>query len=185
MKTLLKRDWSSDMLCQVPVTFMTQVLLPALLSPVHHNTTLAASLAASGAVLEPHKQQEGTSSSSGSFSVTAQAGQLLCSWAACAEPAAVRQLFMEGLELVASPTQEVSKSGLHALLQVLAAAAEQLVRKGHRVLGGLPQTEAGALLCDQPAPWTSAPPTLWPCTIAGTLSLCTASNNLHCFVWGL
>lgn len=119
MKTLLKRDWSPHMLQQVPVSFITQVLLPALLSSLHHNSTqTAGTLSPSGAVLE---QQQGCDS----FDVTQQAGELLSSWVACAEPAAARQMLSDGVQAAAATGQDLSRSGLKAVLKVLAAAAGQ------------------------------------------------------------
>lgn len=50
LKTLLKRSWSPAVLCQVPPGFITAVLLPALLSPVHHKVPAAAGLTATGGV---------------------------------------------------------------------------------------------------------------------------------------
>lgn len=137
LKTLLKRDWSTQMLQQVPGSFLTQVLLPALLSPVHHNTQLAANLATSGAVLEPHKQQQQD------FDVTTQAGVLFASYAASADRVAVRALFSASLGVVVAAGKDLSRAGLQSGLQVLAAAAREAQQQDHGLLGDLVQTEAG------------------------------------------
>lgn len=140
MKTLLKRDWSPSMLQQVSVAFFTQVLLPALLSPLHYNTQLAVNPTTTGAVLDPHKQQTGRGSS---FDVAQQACQLVASYVVCAGPAAARELFTGGLQAAAAPSLEVSRSGMQAVLRVLAAAGQQCQQQGQGVLHGLTAAEAG------------------------------------------
>ena len=114
MKTLLKRDWTALALQQVPVTFLTQVLVPALLSPVHYNTQQMGKVTNSGAVIEH---------STDTFDVTKQASHLLSSYVLCASPAAARELFTGSLQAVAAMGRDLSRSGLQSVLQVLAAAA--------------------------------------------------------------
>jgi hypothetical protein len=140
VKTLLKRDWSPNMLQQVPVEFFTQVLLPALLSPLHYNTQLAVNPTTTGAVLDPHKHQTGSTSS---FDVAHQACQLVSSYVLCAGPAAARELFTGGLQAAAAPSLEVSRSGMQAVLRALAAAGQQCQQHVQGVLHGSTAAEAG------------------------------------------
>lgn len=148
MKTLLKRDWSGQMLQQVPASFITQVLLPALLSPLHHNTQPMSNLARSGAVVDPHKQpQSSSSSSSDAFDVTQQAAQLLRSYVLWGGPAAAREVFSGGLQVANLLKQDASRAGLQSVLQVLAAAAEQLQTAGPGLSDGLTAADAG--MCDE------------------------------------
>jgi hypothetical protein len=134
MKTLLKRDWSAQMLQQVPVSFFTQVLIPALLSPVHYNTQPMGKVSPSGAVIER---------SSDAFDVTKQAAELLSSYMLCACPAAARELFTGSLQAAAAIGQDLSRSGLQSVLQVLAAAARQMQGQGGGLLQDLTQEKAG------------------------------------------
>lgn len=148
LKTLLKRDWSQQMLQQVPASFITQVLLPALLSPMHHNTQPMSNLARSGAVVDPHKQPQSSSSSSDDvFDITQQAAQLLRSYVLCAGPAAAREVFSGGLQVANLLKQDASRAGLQSVLQVLATAAEQLQTAGPGLLDGLTAADAG--MCEQ------------------------------------
>jgi hypothetical protein len=148
MKTLLKRDWSAQVLQQVPASFFTRVLLPALLSPLHYNTQLTGTLANSGAVLDKLKQQP--SSSSDEFDVAQHAAHLLSSYVQCAGTAAAREVFAGGMQVVLTRRQDLSRAGLQALLLVLAAAAGQL-QEG-QLLQDLTQAQAGAHLLGSHGP---------------------------------
>lgn len=141
MKTLLKRDWTALALQQVPVSFLTQVLIPALLSPVHYNTQQMGKVTNSGAVIEH---------STDTFDVTKQASQLLSSYVQCASPAAARELFTGSLQAVAAMGRDLSRSGLQSVLQVLAAAAaaagqlqDQQQQRQQSILQGLTGEQAG------------------------------------------
>lgn len=140
MRTLLKRDWSAQVLQQVPAGFFCQVLLPALLSPLHYSTQLSSTLANSGAVLDKLKQQP-SSSSSDDFDIAQHAAQLLRSFVQCAGSAAAREVLTGGMQVVLTLRQDLSRAGLQALLQVLATAAGQL-QEG-QLLQDLTQAEAG------------------------------------------
>jgi hypothetical protein len=168
LKTLLKRSWTPHMLQQVPPSFVTQVLLPALLSPIHHKPPCL--ITAAGVVLHPSLQAQqdaaggddtpASSSSSGSgssssFDVTAHAGQLLGAYVACAGRAAARQVFEGGLQVAVAEGADLPRSGLLALLRVLAAAAQQVAGGAAAVgspqqlhlLDDLPPADAGACGC--------------------------------------
>jgi hypothetical protein len=136
MKTLLKRDWSAQMLQQVPVSFFTQVLIPALLSPVHYNTQPMGKVSPSGAVIERNTD---------AFDVTNQAAEFLSSYVLCAGPSAARELFTGSLQAAAAMGQDLSRSGLQSVLQVLAAAAAagQVQGQGAGLLQDLTQEQAG------------------------------------------
>lgn len=147
MRTLLKRDWSAQVLQQVPASFITQVLLPALLSPVHYNTQPIGQLSSSGAVLDQHKQQQQDSGSSDAFNITQHAAQLLSSYVLHAEPEAAREVFDKGLEVANRLRQDASRAGLQSVLHVLAAASEQL-QHGQDMLQGLTAADAGEHHCE-------------------------------------
>lgn len=143
MKTLLKRDWTPDILCQVPASFITLVLLPALLSPVHHRTTAAAGLTATGGVVDATSQQQqqvaamttahpvgpGNSDVAG-FDVVREAAGLVSRYVAAAGGAAADAVLSGGLRLLSTPGTDLPRSGLLAVLRVLAAAATTAMDEG-------------------------------------------------------
>jgi hypothetical protein len=185
MKTLLKREWSQQMLQQVPASFITQVLLPALLSPLHHNTQPMSNLARSGAVVDPHKQQHNNSSidsDSDAFDVTQQTAQLLRSYVVCAGPAAAREVFSGGLQVANLLKQDASRAGLQSVLQVLAVAAEQLQTAGPGLLDGLTAADAGK--CGQTTTHRQhGPNRMSPAAPGNTgLDVVAASRYRHCCV---
>lgn len=134
LKTLLKRNWTPKLLQKLPVLFLTDTLLPALMSPVHHRVAAAGGLSATGGAVagtEPQQPQAvvtaaGTAAAgdtAGGFNVISQAGVLLSAYVAAAGPAAARALLAGGIRVAAKPGQDLPRSGLLAVLRALAAAA--------------------------------------------------------------
>jgi len=147
LRTLLKRRWTPTVIQQIPATFLSGVLLPALLSPVHHKTATSG-LGQAGMVVAAddggelprqhtagincaHPVGEDAAAAAGAgFNAVSQASQLLAAYVRwCGGPAA-RQLLSAGLQLVSSPGQDLPRSGLLACLKVLAAASQAAIACG-------------------------------------------------------
>eukprot|EP00775_Hariotina_reticulata_P006297 gene6297-6532_t len=138
LRTLLKRRWTPAVIQQIPASFISGVLLPALLSPVHHKTaTNGLGQAGMVAAADDGKQLLGQrtpglscahpvgegDAAAADFNAVSQASLLLGAYMrSCGGPAA-RQVLSAGLQLVSSSGQDLPRSGLLACLKVLAAAA--------------------------------------------------------------
>jgi hypothetical protein len=158
LKTLLKRHWPPAVLSQLPLSFFTGTLLPALLSPIHHKVPSAAGLSATGtavpgadtqqqqAIATATGQAASTAGSAGrSFNVISQAVELLRRYVAAAGPAAARALLLQGLLVAGKPGQDLPRSGLLAVMKALAAAADAAAAGGSLV-ADMSESDAGVLM---------------------------------------
>jgi hypothetical protein len=155
LKTLLKRNWPPAALAQLPLTFFTRTLLPALMSPIHHKVPSAAGLTATGsAVAGADTQQQPITTATGqaaadsagsSFNVISQAAELLCKYVTAAGPAAARALLLSGLLVAGKSGQDLPRSGLLAVMKALAAAADAATADGS-MLRDMSDNDAGRLL---------------------------------------
>jgi hypothetical protein len=172
LKTLLKRNWPPAVLAQLPLSFFTRTLLPALMSPIHHKVPSAAGLSATGsavAAADTQQQQQpittatgqaaaATDSAGSSFNVISQAAELLRKYVAAAGPAAARALLLNGLLVAAKPGQDLPRSGLLAVMKALAAAADAATAGGS-MLRDMSDSDAGTwLVCECTAVLTKRAP---------------------------
>jgi hypothetical protein len=155
LKTLLKRNWPPAVLAQLPLSFFTSTLLPALMSPIHHKVPSAAGLSATGsAVAAADTQQQPITTATGqaaaesavsSFNVISQAAELLRKYVAAAGPGAARALLLNGLLVAGKPGQDLPRSGLLAVMKALAAAADAAAAGGS-MLRDISDSDAGTWL---------------------------------------
>jgi hypothetical protein len=157
LKTLLKRHWPPAVLAQLPLSFFTGTLLPALMSPIHHKVPSAAGLSATGSAVAgadtQQQQQPAIATATGqagnaagsSFNVISQAAELLREYVAAAGPAAARALLLSGLLVAAKPGQDLPRSGLLAVMKALAAAADAAAAGGS-LLADMSESDAGVEL---------------------------------------
>jgi hypothetical protein len=106
MRTLLKRDWRPEFARQVPASFLSGCLLPALNSPVHH---------AAG----------GGGGGDAAFDAGAAAAEFAGAWATAAAPGDVRALVSDLLCALASPAapRELTRPGVLSYISCALAAA--------------------------------------------------------------
>jgi hypothetical protein len=158
LKTLLKRHWPPPVVAQLPLSFFTRTLLPALMSPIHHKVPSAAGLSATGsavAAAETQQQQPITTATGqaaaaadtagSSFNAISQAAELLRKYVAAAGPAAARALLLNGLLVASKPGQDLPRSGLLAVMKTLAAAADAAAAGGS-MLRDMSGSDAGMWL---------------------------------------
>jgi hypothetical protein len=124
MRTLLKRDWRPAFVSQVPGSFLSACLLPALNSAIHHRPGGAAG---------------------GGFDAGAAAARLFGAWAAGASDEEVRGVISVGLDDLAAPgSRDMTRSGVLAHVACLEAAAGAAAACGKLALRGVDGGGSGA-----------------------------------------
>jgi hypothetical protein len=148
MKTFLKRHWTPAALRQLPVSFLAEVLLPALTSPIHYKgtnpdiisstttttTTSSSNMAAAAAAgtateaaapsLGKVKGSNGDEdeATQASWNAAEHAAKFLGKFLQAADAASCRAVITAGISCLGG--QEVSRVGFRVMLSCLAAAAD-------------------------------------------------------------